>query len=90
MLSPLTLMDSMGARLTSAHTSTGAQRGRRDVRALRGVSKDRHYRSLQPLANQIQPFPWQKHCPPHPSHIQVGCDQSMAFVQRRVRTKPNS
>ena len=23
------------------------------------------------LANQNQPFPWQKHCPPHPSHIQV-------------------
>jgi len=34
------------------------------------------------LANQNQPFPWQKSCPPHPSHIQAGCDQSMAFVQR--------
>ena len=38
------------------------------------------------LANQNQPFPWQEHCPPHPSHIQVGCDQSMAFVQR-IRTQ---
>eukprot|EP01045_Picozoa_sp_COSAG04_P017529 COSAG04_NODE_1556_length_6361_cov_2.767167_3_plen_224_part_00 len=34
------------------------------------------------LANENQPFPWQKGCPPSPSHIQVGCDQSMAFVQR--------
>jgi hypothetical protein len=34
------------------------------------------------LANLNQPFPWQAHCPPHPSHVQVGCDQSMAFVQR--------
>ena len=33
------------------------------------------------LANLNQPFPWQKNCPPHPSHIQVGCDQSMAYVQ---------
>jgi hypothetical protein len=34
------------------------------------------------LANANQPFPWQKNCPPHPAHIQVGCDQSMAYVQR--------
>jgi hypothetical protein len=38
------------------------------------------------LANQNQPFLWQKGCPPHPSHIQVGCDQCMAFVQR-IRSK---
>jgi len=39
------------------------------------------------LANQNQPFPWQKQCPPHPSHIQVGCDNSMAYVQRIRKTK---
>ena len=34
------------------------------------------------LANANQPFPWQRSCPRYPSHIEVGCDQSMAFVQR--------
>lgn len=34
------------------------------------------------LANANQPFAWQKDCPPHPSHIQVGCDHAMAYVQR--------
>ena len=41
------------------------------------------------IANKNQPFPWQKDCPPHPSHIQPGCDNSMAFIQR-IRAAPSS